>query len=131
MRNLDQAAASWTAGALVFVQQGEGDAIVRPAAFVFATPGGLAWVEPSYADPMGASANALHERDGDLVDEGLGFVLTTASGERVTVLPYDPEAGDGDLVGGALEWFAEHLAETGQAWESERESVRELISGSR
>lgn len=37
----------------------------------------------------------------------------------------------GDMVGGSLEWFAEHLAEIGQAWGSERESVRELISGSR
>lgn len=131
MRNLDQSAASWAAGAMVFVQQGEGDAVVRPAAFVYATPGGLAWVEPAYADPMGTARPALHERDGALVAEGLGFVLTTAAGERITVLPYDPDAGDGDMVGGSLEWFAEHLAEIGQAWESEREMVRELIAGSR
>lgn len=127
MQDLEKAAAGWTAGALVFVQQGD-EVTVRPAAFVFAAPGGMAWVEPAYAGLFGAPSGALHERVGVLAAEGLGFVLTAENGERVTVLPYDPQAGDGDLVGGALEWFAEHLATTGQAWEVERERVRQLIS---
>lgn len=128
MQTLEQSITSWTAGALVFVQTlADDDAQVRPAAFVFARPGGLLWVEPGYADPAGAAGNALHDRDGEAVATGLGFVLTTAAGERITLLPYDPAAGDGDMVGGALEWFAEYLARAGVPWAIERARVSALL----
>lgn len=127
MQNLEQTAAQWTAGALVFVQSGIDEAIVRPAAFVFATPGGLMWIEPSYADPSGAAGLALHERDGLLTPSGRGFELRTAAGELVTVLPY--EADDRDLVGDALEWFAGWLQGEGRSWADERERVRGLLLG--
>lgn len=129
MQNLDQAAAQWTAGALVFVQAGDDVAIVRPAAFVFGTPGGLLWIEPAYADTAGAAGLALHEREGQIQAVGAGFELRTAAGELVTVLPYDPEAGDADLVDGALEWFAGWLQGEGRSWADERERVRGLLLG--
>ena len=127
MNNLEPAAAQWAHGALVFVQlPNDEDTMVRPAAFVFERPGGLLWVEPCYADPAGASGFALHDRDGEIRPDGSGFVLTSA-GEHITVLPYDPKAGDADMIDGALEWFADHLHNTGRTWAEERERVRDLV----
>ncbi|MGD9599917.1 MAG: hypothetical protein AB7P94_16765 [Steroidobacteraceae bacterium] len=126
MPNLEETAATWTDGALVFVQSTtDDDALVRPAAFVFEAPGGLMWVEPSYADPNGAAGLALHQREGLLTTEGRGFVLQTAAGERITVLPY--EADDRDLVGDALEWFGRYVQADGRTWAGERERVRGLV----
>ena len=131
MKHLEAVAAQWEDGALVLVQlPNDEDTMVRPAAFVFERPGGLLWVEPCYADPAGASGFALHQRDGEIRPEGSGFVLISA-GEHITVLPYDPLAGDADMVDGALEWFAQHLQSTGRTWSEERERVRGLVLGER
>lgn len=125
MQNLEDTAATWADGALVFVQAGDDEAIVRPAAFVFATPTGALWIEPSYADPNGAAGLALHEREGLVTVSGRGFELRTQGGELVTLLPY--EADDSDLVGDALEWFGRWLQGQGRTWADERERVRQLL----
>lgn len=128
MRSPEDIAASWTAGAVVVVEArqatGRPPALARPAAFVFPTAQGLAWVEPQYADPAGAGTNALHTRAGTVQVVGTLLVLD-AEGERITALPYDPEE-DRDLVGQAMEWWAGWLADTGEEFATERARVRDL-----
>lgn len=128
MENLEHAFAALTDGALVFVRTGREDVLIRPAAFVFETPSGLLWVEPAYADPNGSPGFAMHEREGKVVRVGSEFRIERSDGEVITVTPYYPEAGDGDLVGGALEWFAQWLKREDRTWAEERERVRQLIS---
>lgn len=117
--------AAVTSGALIFIEQG-GQTIRRPAAFIFDLPDGVAWVEPSYADPYGASSPALHIRRGRPVDgqpdslQGDGWILSVGPA-------YPPELEDG--VGLPLAWFADYLASTGRTYDEERERVRELIAG--
>ena len=128
MQDLEALTATWTRGALVFIEtDGTGRGMIRPAAFVYQTPTGFGWVEPSYADPFGAALPALHFRNGEpRPAAGGGFKLITRDAEIVTVVPY----GDDDkiLVGDSLEWFARHLAENGHDWATERERVRSLIA---
>jgi hypothetical protein len=126
VKTLEEVASTWARGALVFIRQaGTEDDMIRPAAFVYSTPDGLAWVEPSYADPWGASSNALHFAAGvPMPVPGDGFRVITAAGDSFIVVPYGDDA---DLIGDSLEWFARHLAETGTDWATERERVRELI----
>lgn len=101
---------------------------VRPAAFVFETPTGLAWVEPSYADPAGAASNALHIRHGAVVLKGRSLQITTTSGEVLLFAPYEED--DTDLVGDSLEWFAGYIEQSGRTWAEERAKVRDIISPS-
>ncbi len=104
--------------------------MIRPAAFVFATPSGLAWVEPSYADPYGASSPAFHQRAGTLERNKDGFILKMAGDDEIEIGVYpfndeDPAMGD-DL--GPLRWFAEHLKENHLQWQAERELVRSMLA---
>jgi len=100
----------------------DGHEMWRPAAFVYDVPGGIAWVEPSYADPYGAASPALHVRRGERTAatrfEGPGF--------KVEVIAYTPGL-DADLVGDALEWYAGWLTAEGRTWHDERERVRAMI----
>lgn len=114
MQNPEALFSTWRAGALVFV-----DGLIRPAAFVYQTADGLAWIEPSVADPQGAATPALHFRAGQLIDEPGGGVRVVESG--VVVLPYGDDA---DLIGDALEWFARWLSDTGANWDDQREALR-------
>lgn len=124
MQSLEQLAATWQRGAVVLLKAGDGPINIRPAAFVFETPTGLAWVEPSYSDPMASPAPALHYRDGE-AQILPGLVVLQAGDERVEVRAYeDDDAAD---VGDALEWFAGDLAARGESWQDEREFVRALI----
>ncbi len=127
MQDIEAIAATWKRGALVFIEtDGTGRGIIRPAAFVYQTPTGFAWVEPSYADPWGAVSPAQHFRDGESREEvGGGFRMVTKDAETVVVLPYQD---DPDLVGDSLEWFARHLEETGKDWATERERIRALVA---
>ncbi|MBP6225334.1 MAG: hypothetical protein KA439_09745 [Rhizobacter sp.] len=109
---------------MILRPKGAGKTTICPAAFVFETPTGIAWVEPSYADPYGSSSPAYHARDG--VPAGIteaGFVMP---GENaLAVVPYD--RAEFDLVGDALDWFANWLKSEGRTWQEERERVRERV----
>lgn len=121
--------ATWTAGAVVFLRDAGGQIEgIRPAAFIFGTPTGLAWVEPSYADPAGASSNALHIRDGVIEVDADSVKITMPGGEAVLASPYEPD--DTTLVGDSLEWFAGYIAKSGRTPAEERARVQELISPS-
>lgn len=107
---------------IIITMQGDDTPVIRPGAFVFKTAEGMAWVEPSYADPSGAASPALHMRAG----QWDGHILN-GKGWRVEVLPY--EAADVDLVGDSLEWFAGHLKAEGLTWAQERARVQAMIAG--
>lgn len=112
MQSPEDLFATWRDGALVFV-----DGLVRPAAFVYQTADGLAWIEPSFADPFGAASSALHFRAGTMEDEPGGGVRVGG----LVVLPYQDDA---DLVGDALDWFARWVADSGEPWDVHRERMR-------
>lgn len=122
MRTLEDLSRDWVGAVMIYGRAGA-DALVFPAAFVFDTPDGLAWVEPSYADPMGAASPAFHRRAGSLSApgklQGVDF--------EIQVLPYAPDE-DRDLVGDALDWFADWLKTEGRTWAEERERVRALVA---
>mgnify|MGYP000876579174 CR=1 FL=1 len=121
MQSLEDGTLGWH-GALIAIDDG-GDILFRPAAFVFDVPGGLAWIEPSYADPMGAASPALHVWRGTRKDWNL---FTRPGNRRVQVLAYDPQ-DNRDLIGDALDWFAVRLKAEGRSWAEERERVRALV----
>jgi len=103
--------------------------LVRPAAFIYATRGGFAWVEPSYADPHGASSPSPLIRTGELRQKGEGFVVFEPEA-WIAVHPFDARDPGMAGYGEPLLWFAEHLKKCGLQWRDERERVRELIAPS-
>ena len=130
MQNLEAAFETWQRGALVYLVDPDGSVwMIRPAAFVFATPDGFSWVEPSYADPYGASSSAWHERAGAVTQNGSGFIFTSP-GSEVSVYPFDPDDPGTEDDAGPLEWFSAHIKENGLQWQGERERVRKLITPS-
>lgn len=124
MQNLKDGTRDWL-GAVIIISGEDGGAVARPAAFVFDVPGGLAWVEPSYADPMGAASPSFHRREG----ERESWNTIKAGSASVSALPYEP-AEDADLVGDALDWFADWMKAEGRTWAQERERVREMLGDS-
>ncbi len=126
--NLEAAFETWRQGALVYLSEPDGsDSFVRPAAFVFVIPGGFAWVEPSYADPDGASSPAYHERTGKVEVRNKGFIFRFDDGQAAV---YPANADDQAMLDDLrpLNWFAEHLKENGLQWQAERERVRALVA---
>lgn len=124
---LDQIAAKWPGAIIIFRASGpDARNEYRPAAFIFETPGGFAWVEPSYADPVGASSPSYHERKGSFDASEGGFVMMRDEG-MIAVIPYDRK--ESDFVGDALDWFADWLKAEGRTWQEERERVRERVRG--
>ena len=121
--NIEDALEAWRDGAVV-IDYRDGKANIRPAAFVFDTGTGLAWVEPSYADPMGASSTAYHTVPGTIQSAGFGFKVSVP-GRTVHVLPYAPEE-DTRLVGDSVDWWRKYIADGPLTLEAERAKVREL-----
>ncbi len=108
-------------GAVIAITQG-GETLFRLAAFVFDMPGGLAWVEPSYADPAGAASPAFHARKGAWRAPG----VLAADEWELQVLQFVPI--DADMLGDGLLWFADWLKTEGRTWAEERERVRALVA---
>lgn len=121
MQSLEDGTRDWP-GATIAITQ-DGDTMFRPAAFVFDVPGGVAWVEPSYADAAGAASPGFHVWRGDRKDWG---IFTRPDGSRLSVLQYEQDHRD--LIGDPLEWFAAWLKAEGRTWSQERERVRALVA---
>ncbi len=118
----------WESGALVLIFSTSTEAIplVRTAAFVYATPGGFAWVEPSYADPYGASSPSPLIRSGEIRQKGEGFVIFEPDA-WIAVQPFNAHDPGMAGPGEPLLWFAEHLKKSGLQWHDERKRVLEMI----
>lgn len=131
MHNLEEVVSKWEKGALVLILSTSSASILltRPAAFVYAIRGGFAWVEPSYADPYGASSPGLHIRSGEIQEKNDGFKLR-AGGSEIEVYPFDERDPATQDDAEPLLWFAHHLRESGLQWQAERERVRKLIARS-
>ncbi len=129
IRNIEAMVSKWECGALVTVFSSDTDTmpLIRPAAFVYAIRGGFAWVEPSYADPYGASSPSLHIRSGEIQESGAGFTLHLGQG-RITVYQFDERDPAMEDDAYPLRWFANHLKDNGIQWQVERERIRELIA---
>lgn len=119
MQSVEEGTSEWR-GAVMAITD-ENGTMFRPAAFVFDVPGGLAWIEPSYADPYGAARPPFHRRAGAFTAWNL---IATSGGGRIEALPYMEDA---DLVGGALDWFAGWLQAEGRTWAQERKRVRAML----
>jgi len=124
MGNAEALFSTWTDGAVVVIQRDIDGIETRPAALAFATHDGIAWVEPSYADPWGASSTAFHARAGAVEIVGSG-VRCIGERETITLLRYDPDE-DRDLVGDALAMWAGYLAMSGLTFDEERARIRAL-----
>lgn len=111
----------WRA-AIVMVRQGGLWHSPRPAVFLFDTPTGWCWVEPSYATPEGASTFALHEREGQ-PERISGHWAHGSGAERIEVTEYDDET-DEDLIGDQVRWFESYLVAVGRTRDEERARVR-------
>lgn len=96
---------------------------VRPAAFVWQTAQGIAWLEPGYLSAEPSGRPMFHTFTGAREDMPQGLVVT---GERGTALVFDAEAAadSADLVPADvaedLERFRSALDEAGVTWEDER-----------
>mgnify|MGYP003537501773 CR=1 FL=1 len=121
---------SWTQGAVAGVRHENGSFSEAPAAFVFLLSGErLAWVEPSYADPYGASSRALHYAGNvRAVENGICIEASSDAGWSVSCYPNDSEDGISKGVVDALAWFFDvYLKGEGRTWAEERERVLAMI----
>ncbi len=134
IHNFEEVVNTWESGALVlifgtFSASTQAMPLVRPAAFVYATRGGFAWVEPSYADPLGASSPSPFIRSGKVRQKDRGFVIFEPEA-WIAVQPFDPRDPAMAGFGQPLLWFAEHLKKSSLKWHDERVRVRKLIAPS-
>jgi len=124
--SLEAETAHWRA-AVVSMLLSDGQWVSAPAVFLFDTPTGWAWVEPSYADPMGAASPALHERDGQPERLGTWYRYRPADGAAIEVWEFDPEDGNGNDIVEAITWWESWLASEGRTRAQERERLRAEI----
>lgn len=103
------------------------DPYVLACLFVYTTPTGIVWVEPTYLDPIPYPRPADHRADGKFTAVTTnGFTVT--SGDRTTTVErFDPRSDDRHGIGRSLRWAAEELARRGTTLEAERERVREIV----
>lgn len=104
-----------------------GEAIMRPALFVFSTPDGFAWVEPCYLEPV-PSREAFHRVRGTLALSSSGFSVEGADGRSYAVSPVDElEDGVGADLREVLDWAAREVGMQGHTMDEERDRVRQLL----
>jgi len=125
VRNLETEAATWDHGAVVQINQG-GETYFRPALFVYALPGGVSWVEPSYLDPMGAATPAYHVAAGPVIDvtqprSHIAFFSAHGTGWQATIYPADAEDPPGVIE--ALQVGLAMLKGRGTTWAAERQRL--------
>lgn len=121
--NVEATTASWRA-INVAVRMADGEEIrTRLAVFLFDSPGGFTWVEPSYADPWGAPSPAWHQRTGAMEWNGSEWVCTGGDGERVALTEWIAEDGtEAELRTVAA--FETWLMDAGVTKDEARELVR-------
>lgn len=102
----------------------------RPAAFLFATPDGMAWVEPSYAfDQQGGAPPAFHRVAGSVAVQGRVITVTDAGAGQVEFAPADAAHDDAEgSCRAALADWNDWLVEEGRTLEDERARLLELLA---
>jgi hypothetical protein len=127
MQGLEAATRNWRA-AVVFPTMSDGFRIhPRLAVFLFDTPRGFVWVEPSYNDPWGSPSPADHAREAPLAWDGTTWNGTMPDGEYIEIAEYEP-AEHADLVGRGVEGFERYLRAAGRTLDEERERVRQALA---
>jgi hypothetical protein len=102
---------------------------VRPAAHVFRLADGVAWLEPAYLDPNGATMRTFHRIDGKVRDKGQGF--TVDAGDKVAEvqpLSANPQDDSGGTCRRALAEYGDLLVDKGITQEAERARVALLLA---
>lgn len=96
----------------------------RPAALVYPTPDGAAWVEPAYLFPEPSPMPAFHRVYGEVEDQGEGFTVTGTDGQVTRFLPatraHDDD--DGSCMAALADWSDELVAQ-GRTEEEEHAGV--------
>lgn len=130
MRTVEAEAARWERGAIVQIPANGAGAIYRPALFVFELEGGgLAWVEPSYLDPSGASAPAVHRlgQVEDVTPAGAELVFFRGRGAGWDAVVYPSTDEDDQGPRDALAWGLWQLERMGTTWAKERERLAPIV----
>ncbi|MBL8324366.1 MAG: hypothetical protein JNJ89_05345 [Rubrivivax sp.] len=122
-KSLAQASEQWRGGAVAKVTTRGAEHLFRPAAFVFADKEGVQWVEPSYADPHGASSPALHRCEGPW----LAWNRVQGADWTVELVPCDPREPSHAGARAALDWHTRWLAQQSRSWQAERKAVWKKI----
>lgn len=106
--------------------------MARPAAFVFKTANGIAWVEPGYTDPYGCTMPADHYLTGSVIQMpgDLGLSVECNSDVIATVVPWANErarSDESDSCRSALCDFSDYLVTRDLTLDEERTRVRALL----
>lgn len=113
-----QATAAWR-GITVVIRLRDGDTDFRPACFVFDTPTGLLWVEPSFFDQP-VSAPAVHEIVGTVETDGITVEFEGSMSGHLA--KYRPEMAP--TMGRALDWWLnEYVPASGKTIAEHRADV--------
>lgn len=100
---------------------------LRPAAFVFRTGAGIAWLEPAYILAQPVVRPAFHRFDGDVTQ---GETTTTVVGAQgtATVMTATPENDDpdGSCLAAIME-FEDALVQNDKTLAEERARVMEVL----
>lgn len=111
--------------AIAVIQAGE--ALMRPGLFVFTTPDGFAWVEPSYLEPV-PSREAFHRVRGALTMNSSGFSVEAVDGRTYIVGPIaDLEDDVGADLRQVCEWASREIEAQDRTLDAERDRVRQLL----
>lgn len=101
---IEKVSEQWPFAVVLLQSKDKSFSIHSPAAFLFDTPDGFAWVAPKYKDPNGAGQHAFHRVMGTVTQAGDGFEFDGPewSGK---IEPYEPTVAQLESIGSALEWF--------------------------
>ncbi len=128
IRNVEEIVCAWDEGALIHtVQKGDGKKVIQPAAFVYATRGGVAWIELS-GEGLVAMPSKIQIRKGEIILFNDGLMMTSRTGERIYIFPFESDNPETAVAGHAIKEFANKLKRRGVTWQEERDRVRALVA---
>lgn len=113
--------------ALILTVTTEGEVGMRAALFVYPTPDGFAWVEPSYLEDVPAPQPAFHRVTGDITLGAGQVTLDTPEHWQFTAAAYEGDTIALDRygnIGAMLAWAADKLKAAGTTLEDERARLK-------
>lgn len=128
IRNVEEIVCAWDEGALIHtVQKGDEKKGIQPAAFVYATRGGVAWIELS-GEGLVAMPSKIQIRKGEIILFNEGLMMTSRNGERIYIFPFERDNPETAAAGHAIQEFANKLQRRGVTWQEERNKARVLVA---